>query len=87
LRRTQYSYHSFGVAIDINAEQNGLYGNCVTFSDACQLRRGGPWRPGRPGTITLGDPIYDGLTDIGLRWGGEIAGRQKDFMHFSLTGY
>ena len=86
-RRTQYSYYSFGVAIDVNAQQNGLYGNCVKFSGACQLRRGGPWHPARPGTITPGDPIYDGLTDIGLRWGGEIAGRQKDFMHFSPSGY
>ncbi len=23
----------------------------------------------------------------GFKWGGEIAGKQKDFMHFSLTGY
>ena len=86
-RRTQYSYHSFGVAIDINAAQNGLYANCVTFSPRCQLRRGGPWEPERAGTIMPGDIIYDGMSDIGLRWGGEIAGRQKDFMHFSPNGY
>ena len=27
------------------------------------------------------------LKDIGFKWGGEILGKQKDFMHFSPSGY
>ncbi len=46
--RTGFSNHSFGIAIDVNPEQNGLYDQCETFGPQC---------------------------------------RQKDFMHFSPSGY
>lgn len=84
--RNQYSNHSFGLAIDINPERNGLYDRCIKFSHTCRLRRGGPWQPGTEGTITRESTIYDALTRVGLKWGGELQGRQKDFMHFSLNG-
>ena len=84
--RTQYSHHSFGLAIDINAEQNGLYDRCVEFGPHCRLRRGGPWVPGEEGTITPQTPLYQEMRRAGLKWGGELKGRQKDFMHFSLDG-
>lgn len=85
--RTEFSNHSFGTAIDINSEQNGLYDNCVTFGPECRLLRGGEWRPGTPGALEKSNEIVLSLQQEGFRWGGEIAGRQKDFMHFSLTGY
>ncbi len=85
--RTGLSNHSFGTAIDINPEQNGLYDNCVKFNRECRLLRGGEWRPGTPGTLEQDGEIVTTLQQEGFRWGGEIAGRQKDFMHFSLTGY
>ncbi len=85
--RTGFSNHSFGIALDINPAQNGLYKNCVQFGPQCQLVRGGPWQPGAPGTLTVDGPIVRALADIGLRWGGKIEGRQKDFMHFSPGGY
>ncbi len=85
--RTGFSNHSFGIAIDINPPQNGLYHRCVHFGPHCQLVRGGPWRPGQPGSLTADGRVVQALKDIGLRWGGEIAGKQKDFMHFSPTGY
>jgi hypothetical protein len=85
--RTEFSNHSFGTAIDINPEQNGLYDNCIRFSPDCRLVRGGQWLPGMPGTLEKDSAIVTALRSAGFLWGGEIAGKQKDFMHFSLTGY
>lgn len=84
--RTEFSNHSFGTAIDINSDKNGLYDNCTIFGAKCLLLRGGRYTPSVPGTITAGSPIYEAFRDGGFHWGGEIAGRQKDFMHFSLDG-
>jgi hypothetical protein len=85
--RTGFSNHSYGTAIDINPEQNGLYDNCIAFGPQCRLIRGGEWRTGVTGTLDKNDEIVVLFKHEGFRWGGEIAGRQKDFMHFSLTGY
>jgi hypothetical protein len=85
--RTEFSNHSFGTAIDINPELNGLYDNCINFAPACRLIRGGEWRPGVWGTIEKSSDIVFLFEQAGFKWGGEIAGKQKDFMHFSLTGY
>lgn len=85
--RTGFSNHSFGIAIDINSRQNGLYHRCEHFGPQCQLVRGGPWRPGQPGSLTAESRMVQAFKGIGFRWGGEIAGKQKDFMHFSPTGY
>ncbi len=84
--RTGFSNHSFGTAFDINSEQNGLYDNCVAFNSGCRLLRGGAWRPGTPGTLARNSDIVLMFKQSGFRWGGEIAGKQKNFMHFSLTG-
>jgi len=85
--RTEFSNHSFGTAIDINPDLNGLYDNCVTFGPECRLLRGGEWRIGVPGTLERNGDVVLAFKEAGFRWGGEIAGKQKDFMHFSLTGY
>lgn len=85
--RTQFSNHSFGVAFDINAQYNGLYDRCQTFGPTCRLVRGGAWSADRPGSLRPHSPVVEELAKIGLRWGGQIQGQQKDFMHFSLTGY
>jgi hypothetical protein len=85
--RTEFGNHSYGTAFDINPEQNGLYDNCVKFGPECRLVRGGPWKPGTPGTIEKDGVIVKKLDETGFVWGGEIEGKQKDFMHFSLTGY
>ncbi len=85
--RTGFSNHSFGTAIDINPEQNGLYDNCIAFGPPCRLLRGGGWHPGTPGTLDKDSVVVSLFKQSGFRWGGEIAGKQKDFMHFSLTGY
>jgi len=85
--RTGFSNHSFGTAIDINSELNGLYDNCIEFGPQCRLLRGGKWRPGAPGVIESNGDIVYAFKQAGFRWGGEIKGNQKDFMHFSMTGY
>jgi hypothetical protein len=85
--RTEFSNHSFGTAIDINPELNGLYDQCLQFGPGCRLIRGGAWRPGVSGTLEHDSDIVRAFKSRGLRWGGEIEGRQKDFMHFSPTGY
>ncbi|MDH3973813.1 MAG: M15 family metallopeptidase [Deltaproteobacteria bacterium] len=85
--RTGFSNHSFGVAIDINPDQNGLYDKCIDFGEHCRLIKGGPWLPGRPGTLMPESEAVRLMKRAGFKWGGEIAGRQKDFMHFSISGY
>ncbi len=84
--RTQYSNHSLGVAIDINAETNGLYDRCVEWGPHCRLRIGGKWDPHNSLSITRGRAPHTHMEAVGFKWGGELTGRQKDFMHFSLTG-
>jgi hypothetical protein len=85
--RTGFSNHSYGAALDINRELNGLYKNCFRWGPACKLALGGPWRPGVPGTLVKGGPVVSAMKGIGFKWGGEIVGREKDFMHFSPSGY
>lgn len=85
--RTRFSNHSYGIAIDINEDQNGLYDHCVSFGPQCRLRKGGKWDPKIKGSLTANSRAVKLMKKMGFKWGGEIAGRQKDFMHFSLTGY
>ncbi len=86
--RTAFSNHSFGIAIDINPDHNGLYGNCPDFGPHCTLLRAGPWRPeDSPYSLRRDGLTVRVLKEAGFKWGGEIEGLQKDFMHFSLTGY
>ena len=85
--RTVFSNHSFGIALDVNAELNGLYDHCLSYRPDCRLLLGGPWQPNALGGLKADKPTVLALRAAGLRWGGEIAGKQKDFMHFSPTGY
>jgi hypothetical protein len=85
--RTGFSNHSYGTAIDINRNDNGMYNKCLEFSPACVLSQGGKWSVENPNSIKADSMLVNGLKEIGLKWGGEIKGKQKDFMHFSTTGY
>jgi hypothetical protein len=94
--RSEWSNHSFGTALDINADHNGLYRSCdvaeVSEStiDECRLGVGGEWNPGENPrvTVTRDSVVYREFTDrVGWRWGGEIEGSTKDMMHFSPDGY
>jgi len=85
--RTIFSNHSFGIALDVNAELNGLYDHCVNYGPGCRLLLGGRWQPDAPGGLSADAMGVIALRAAGLKWGGQIAGKQKDFMHFSPTGY
>lgn len=94
-KRTLFSNHSYGTAIDINAAHNGLYVRCdVEVStgadlDGCKLRHGGPWDPAiRVATTIVPDgPVVRAMSEhLGWQWGGSLSGNLKDFMHFSITG-
>jgi hypothetical protein len=85
--RTLFSFHSYGIALDVNPARNGLYTDCYTFGPHCRMLQGGPWVPGSPGSHTAESVLVQELKARGFKWGGEIAGRQKDFMHFSPSGY
>lgn len=85
--RTELSNHAFGVALDVNESANGLYNRCFSWSPGCVLGKGGPYRPGTELSLTEKSPVVEEMRKIGYDWGGKIAGRQKDFMHFSPSGY
>jgi len=85
--RTQFSNHSFGTAIDVNPQNNGLYENCLIFGAHCILRKGGEWIKDHRLSLDTLSPIVIEMKWNGFKWGGEIQGKQKDFMHFSYTGY
>lgn len=86
--RTELSNHAFGVSLDINEEYNGLYNNCLHWNEQCVLSKGGPYRPFQnPRSITEDSSLVKAMEKYGFRWGGKIQGVQKDFMHFSPTGY
>ena len=92
--RMDFSNHSYGTAIDINAKDNGLYRPCnpeksESFKDIkrCKLRHGGHWKPDQKPTLSISRQgnVYKYFTRF-WRWGGERKDRVRDFMHFSPTG-
>lgn len=85
--RLGFSNHAYGAALDINRSRNGLYDKCFRFGPGCRLLQGGRWRPGQKGALESGSAIVRAIKEAGFKWGGEIEGWQKDFMHFSLSGY
>ena len=85
--RTGFSNHSFGVALDINTDQNGLYENCASFNSSCHLIKGGKWDSDQEFSLTKESIIVQEFERNGFHWGGDIPGQQKDFMHFSPSGY
>lgn len=85
-RRTEFSRHAFGIAIDINEDQNGLYDQCLKWGPSCRLIKGGVYLPGKSASFTSDSVLVNIFKSNGLKWGGEINGFQKDFMHFSPDG-
>lgn len=84
--RTKLSNHAYGLAIDINEKNNGLYVNCPKFSARCRLIKGGKYEPGNTLSLSKDHPIVMELQKAKFYWGGELYGNMKDFMHFSPDG-
>lgn len=93
-RRTVWSNHSFGTAVDINDEYNGLY-SCERDPEdprlpSCRRLHGGAYDPAdHPReSVTRQSPIYRELRESGWRWGGDVVPEvgYADLMHFSLDG-
>lgn len=80
---TNWSYHAYGLAIDVNPFHNPyLRGDLVipelasAYTDREDVR---------PGMIFSGDVVVEAFADIGWTWGGDWASL-KDWMHFSSSG-
>ncbi len=91
-KRSLFSNHSYGTAIDINAPQNAIYSNCQGKRESeddlagCKRNIGGPWRPKADPkhSVYRGGPAFRIFTRF-WKWGGDLP-KTKDFMHFSITG-
>lgn len=74
------SHHSYGVAIDINPNENYMIKNGRIIS-------GSFWKPGQNEfSITPDGPVVRAFARRGWSWGGNWKS-SKDYMHFSLTGH
>ena len=80
---TNWSYHAYGLAIDVNPFHNPYVKDDLvipelasTYADRDDVRTG---------MISPGDVVTEAFADIGWEWGGEWSSL-KDWMHFSATG-
>jgi poly-gamma-glutamate synthesis protein (capsule biosynthesis protein) len=81
---TEFSQHSYGLAVDVNPLQNPF----VREDGWVRNRYARPFvdRSGEePGMIHDGDVVVTSFAAIGWSWGGRWSGG-KDYMHFSLLG-
>lgn len=78
--RQTTSHHSYGVACDINANENYMIRNGHVIA-------GSFWKPGEsPYSIEPNGPVVKAFSNYGWGWGGNWSS-SKDYMHFSFTGY
>ncbi|MCB9799028.1 D-alanyl-D-alanine carboxypeptidase family protein [Candidatus Nomurabacteria bacterium] len=97
--RSGVSGHLYGMAIDLNASDNGLYNHCQNFdpiatpitpNNGCRKVAGGVWNPTAKPTRSLraGSVPNELFKNAGWKWGGtDMSGGQRDFMDFSVYGY
>lgn len=77
---TSRSHHSYGVAIDINPDDNCMIKNG-------QIIAGSSWDPvNNEFSIASNGPVVLAFAKRGWTWGGSWKS-SKDYMHFSLTGH
>ena len=81
-RRTGWSMHAYGLAIDINPRENPYVG-CGQSHDPA-ARRYRDRSKHRKGMITR--RAVGAFRSVGWEWGGAWTGDTKDYMHFSANG-
>lgn len=74
------SHHSYGIAIDINLNENYMIKNGKVIAGSC-------WNPAsNPYSIGPDSAVVRAFQKRGWVWGGTWKS-SKDYMHFSYTGY
>lgn len=75
------SHHSYGVAIDINPNENYSRSGSRVFA-------GSFWDPSKSEfSIPRNGALVNAFREIGWSWGGNWSGNYQDYMHFSYTGH
>jgi hypothetical protein len=79
---TEFSQHSYGLAIDVDPVENPY----VDGDDVEPVAgRAYTKRPDLPGVIHAGDLVTSAFSAIGWTWGGSWSS-PHDFQHFSQNG-
>lgn len=74
------SHHSYGVAIDINVNENYSHRGSVIYA-------GSFWNPSQSEfSIPTNGALVRAFEAKGWKWGGKWSGNYQDYMHFSYTG-
>ena len=77
-----YSQHCYGLAVDINVNEN-----CYKKPPTAACSTGSLYAPGsNPYSITTNGALYKSFISNGWGWGGNWTSL-KDYMHFSFFGY
>lgn len=75
------SHHSYGVAIDINTNENYSHRGSTIYA-------GSFWDPSRSEfSIPKNGVLVKAFKKRGWSWGGNWSGNYQDYMHFSFTGH
>jgi hypothetical protein len=84
---TYLSTHSFGIAIDINPEQNPNCPNTCATGGGCSCVGGNNCESMcRSGRYDLPQEVIDAFKNNGFTWGGDWRS-VKDYMHFHYKGH
>lgn len=74
------SHHSYGIAIDINVEENYSHRGSTVYA-------GSFWNPAKSEfSIPRNGVLENAFKAVGWKWGGNWPGNYQDYMHFSYTG-
>lgn len=74
------SHHSYGVAIDINVNENYSHRGSTVYA-------GSFWNPSKSQySIPKNGVLEKAFAAKGWKWGGNWSGNYQDYMHFSFTG-
>lgn len=78
-----WSNHAYGLAVDINPEENPYVGCGMSRDPKAQSYRDRSRH--RPGMVTA--RVRSAFASVGWGWGGSWSGNTKDYMHFSVNGH